>query len=137
MGIGVLVLFLVVAHFTKEWPLIIGGTVGFLYCLFYPKRSYFRHIRKTTEQLYREGRDKGLLGEREIEFAEDGIIFRSEVEESKHKWEGIEKIVTIDDYTFVYVNPISAYILPRSKIIDGDYGVFVQAIKEKFEKTQT
>ena len=61
-----------------------------------------------------------------------GLSARSEYGESKIMWSGIERIGSTPDYTFIFVNATSAIILPKYRILEGDYDTFVVDLTTRF-----
>jgi len=56
---------------------------------------------------------RGLLGEHELEIREDGLVERTDVNESVHRWAGFHKIVTRRRYLYIYVTDNNVHIVPR------------------------
>jgi len=56
---------------------------------------------------------RGVLGEHELEIREDGLVERTDVNESVHRWAGFHKIITKRWYLYIYVTDANAYIVPR------------------------
>ncbi len=56
---------------------------------------------------------RGLLGEHELEVRDEGLVERTEVNESLHRWGGFHKIVSTGSYLYIYVTDASVHIVPR------------------------
>ncbi len=56
---------------------------------------------------------RGVLGEHELEIRDDGLVERTDVNESVHRWAGFHKIITKRGYLFIYVTDANAHIVPR------------------------
>lgn len=87
--------------------------------------------------MYAEGLNRGLLGTHELELTEDGIIERSEVGEHKTTWQGIERIISTTEHTFVYVSALMAQVIPRNAVTEGDYDAFVDALRMQYGRHGT
>jgi len=56
---------------------------------------------------------RGFLGEHELEFREDGLIERTDVNESIHRWTGFHKFVVTRKYFYLYVTDNNVHVVPR------------------------
>ena len=56
---------------------------------------------------------QGLLGEHELEIRDDGIVERTNINESVHRWAGFHKIITTRRYLYIYVTDHNVHIVPR------------------------
>lgn len=64
----------------------------------------------------KEGKKTNVLGNHNLTLDEDGIVYRTEFSETKYK--RIEKIVETDNHIFVYVNTVTACIIPKRVFIN-------------------
>jgi hypothetical protein len=55
---------------------------------------------------------RGFLGEHELEIREDGLMERTDVNESLNRWAGFHKIVRTTRYLYIYVTDNSYHIVP-------------------------
>lgn len=92
-----------------------------------------RLIRWQVRLMYSEGRNKGTLGEHEMEICEDGVIERSPYRETKTAWAAIERIEITPEYTFLYASSMSAYVIPHKSILAGDYRMFMAQLGQRFQ----
>lgn len=56
---------------------------------------------------------RGLLGDHELEIRKDGLVERTEVNESLHRWEGFHKVICTRRYLYIYVTDNNVHIVPR------------------------
>jgi hypothetical protein len=56
---------------------------------------------------------RGLLGDHELEIRDEGLIERTDVNESVHRWSGFHKIVRTGRYLYIYVTDNNVHIVPR------------------------
>jgi hypothetical protein len=63
---------------------------------------------------------RGFLGEHELEIQADGLVERTAVNESLHRWAGFHKIVTTNRYLYIYVTDTSVHIVPRRSFASED-----------------
>lgn len=94
-------------------PLLIGfGLVSIGWMLFFPK-YYVSLIRRNVRKMFREGRNDGLLGERQMILSDEGIVDRSKNGETTLTWRAIEKMAEDETHIYLYNSSVSAYILPK------------------------
>ena len=58
-----------------------------------------------------------------------GIILNAELRERHMAWEEIEKVEVTQDHAFVYSTPFWADLIPRHSVFEGDFELFVQAVR--------
>jgi hypothetical protein len=56
---------------------------------------------------------RGFLGDHELEIRDDGLVERTDVNESVHRWAGFHKIATTSRYLYIYVTDHNVHIVPR------------------------
>src|SRR5665213_1961298 len=56
---------------------------------------------------------RGFLGEHELEIRDDGLVERTDVNESLHRWTGFHKIIVTGRYLYIYVTDNNVHIVPR------------------------
>jgi hypothetical protein len=88
-----------------------------------------RYRRRMVLRMYREGRNPSLLGKCLYRIEPDGLAFASAVTEGKQRWAGFEKVVCTPDHAFLYVSAVGALIVPRARVVRGDYDAFVTAVR--------
>jgi hypothetical protein len=120
-----------------DWlvPTLLGLVGGVAFRVIYPVlfRVFHEHgLRK----FYSQGSTRGITGMRECELCADGVIVRSETGELKTRWEGLDRIVTTDDYTFIVLSSVSTHVIPRRGVVEGDYGSFVRALMDRFQEVR-
>lgn len=104
---------------------IIFGTLGALWYSFYPKYIKWEVSRRTSK-LIKEGKDGKILGNKNIKLTPEGIYGTSLYSEEKVKWDSIERIEETEDYIYIFISSISAFIIPIRAFNDTN-------TKEKFE----
>jgi hypothetical protein len=91
------------------WPLAIGAP---LYLALYPLLVR-RQFGRLVPAFLKEGDNNTLLGKHRLAIGPNGLRTVNEHHESTVRWSGVERIAQDDDYLFVYVSAMSAYIVPR------------------------
>lgn len=56
---------------------------------------------------------RGFLGKHELEIRDEGLIERTDINESLHRWAGFHKIVLTRRHLFIYVTDNNAHVVPR------------------------
>ncbi len=93
------------------------------------KRTFIKSNRK----ILAEGENKSLLSEQSMTLSDDGIVAASSVSDGTVKWAGIERLVTTESHTFIFVAAINAIVISRDAIIDGDYDSFVAELQSRYK----
>ncbi len=79
--------------------------------------------------------NSGLLGEKTFTIEEDGFRERTAYGEQLTRWEGIHEIVEQAEHLFVFIDSISAHVIPtRAFENDAQQQSFVQALRQHVEK---
>lgn len=108
--------------------LICGAIACLAWALIFP-RLYKRQISKQTQNMYREGKTAGNLGEHSLSLTEEALIERSADGETKTIWRAIDRVVESKDHLFIYINPIAAHIVPKKKIKLGNHERFLETLR--------
>jgi hypothetical protein len=56
---------------------------------------------------------RGLLGAHELEIRADGLVERTDINESLHRWSGFHKILSTGRHLYIYVTDNNVHIVPR------------------------
>ena len=96
-------------------------------------RTWRRRLEKHLRKMLSEGGGKGIVCHHELELVGDGFIERTEVNETKTTWEGIEGIESTEEYTFIYTGAMQAYTIPKAGVVEGDYEEFVAELMRRHE----
>ena len=56
--------------------------------------------------------------------------------EQKTKFSGIHKIVVSAEHTFVFIGTQMAHVIPKSRVISGNYDTFIARLTEEWESQQ-
>lgn len=90
-----------------------------------------RGIREQTAKMLAEGKNKGIVGEQTLTLTPDYMMCVSEAGESTIKWSSVERVVTTDEYTFIYISSVNAFIVPRRAFPNNDeHQSFVQYVTD-------
>ena len=69
------------------------------------------------------------MGEHRLEIENDGLTERTDVNETKTLWRGMERVASTKTHTFIYVTSLSAHIIPHDRIMAGNLQEFVQDVE--------
>ena len=67
-----------------------------------------------------EGSTKGIIGEHELEISSDGVRERTSMNDGRHTWGSVDRIVEDDRYIFIYLQATMAHIIPKSTFATVD-----------------
>jgi hypothetical protein len=88
---------------------VIGGLIIFVFYL-----PFYRWINtRQARKLLKEGDNKAVLGHHELSLSPEGIFVRTQTSESKTSWSAITKVLQNDQYVFLYVSSINAFVIPK------------------------
>ena len=98
--------------------------------------SHRKRYLKNFTKMYERSPQKGQVGTHQLSFNDIGVTEESENTRGTTTWKNIERIESTPDYTFVYVGPVSAYVIPRSGVIEGDYKSFVTEMLQRYRNSR-
>lgn len=79
-------------------------------------------------------KDGSILGIRTIIIEQDGLREVAPSNESFVKWDGIKKMVDMEDYIYIFVDNIAAYVIPTRYFNNhNEKELFIMKLKEKIE----
>lgn len=108
-------------------PLIIGGFLYIATLLLLWRWS----VKRQLQRLLDEGENKGLFTPQRVILSEEGIATIDELSTYTAKWQTVEKIIATDDCIYLYVNAVSAVIVPKRFFAnDAAFGDFVRQARE-------
>ena len=116
-------------------PILMGAIIALVWVFLWPmmqKGSY--HRRQVA--LYAESKNVTSLGRRVMEFEDDIITERSELNWSKTKLPAIERLEITDTHTFLFHGTFQAFVIPKATVKKGDYDAFTSAISERYQALQ-
>ena len=132
----VLVLVLIGSLFispTEEFsrPIITAGAIVFAGLLIVVLRyNYSVTMDRQVRRLYSEGMNKGTICQHELQVDESGLVERTEFNEIRHSWQGIERIAETDEYAFIYISAVAAHVIPKYSVSAGDSDEFLTRAKD-------
>ncbi len=109
---------------------IVLGIAWLIYLPFFHKKKYLKKVIQSFE----DERYANLFGTHELTIEENSLIDKIEAGQNKTDISKIEHIEVIKEYAFIFVDSAMAYLIPRNKIINGNYHDFIYEIKNKLKK---
>ncbi|MCM8529142.1 MAG: YcxB family protein [Lentisphaeraceae bacterium] len=111
-------------------PFVLGVVIFSILIAWFPS-SMRKSLKKTIVKTYGEGKNNNVLCEHTLEIVDDELRESNPTGQEIIKLSATNGIYTTEHYTFIYVTSLSAHIIPVSKVLEGDYQLFVQALKNK------
>ncbi|HET9983089.1 MAG TPA: YcxB family protein [Longimicrobiales bacterium] len=81
-----------------------------------------RHFRRVCAEAEKRGR----LGPQHMTVDAEGFTLRTGSAEVRMRWPAIDRIVTEPAFTLLYVGEDNAFVIPRARVVEGDYEAFVE-----------
>ena len=89
------------------------------------------YMRRTARSLYAPGKNKRLIGCHSLEIADGLLRQRNEGGSDDVRFEVIERIAEDPSYVFIYVSTMTAYVVPRRGVTNGDLASFVAELRSR------
>ena len=89
---------------------------------------------RIARRLYNEAKQPGLLGLHELEISKEGIVEKTEFNESRQSWRGVEKIVPTETHLFIFISSISAHVIPRHEVNVGELEQFIAQAEQWWQE---
>ena len=101
------------------------------FIILYPFSQRSRRIlKKQFQRSLKEGKNRELIGRKEMEIANTGIINKTPTGTQSTNWEEIKNIYVTPSHAFIYTSDIH-YIVPKSSVIEGDWGLFISELQKR------
>lgn len=82
--------------------------------------------------------NEGTLGQHTLVFNENDLIEITDVNETKHSWKSIQKIIETKSLFLIYVSPTNAHIIPkRSFSSENEAKLFIEEVKRLKENSKS
>jgi hypothetical protein len=84
-------------------------------------------LRRNVNAMLAEGRNKGLLGQKEITLTPAEIRSTGAMGAVTAAWPAVERIVVDGDVLYIYISSLSAVVVPRRAFVqDSDFQAFTE-----------
>lgn len=100
------------------------------YCILFPF-FHRRTVRRAIDGMIDEGTNRRLFGSKTISATDSSITESGAHSTSTTNWSAVERIVRLDDVTYIYIDALSAEIVPRRAFeSDSEYDEFVLKLQD-------
>jgi hypothetical protein len=106
---------------------VLGGLNALFQAWYYP-----RYLARYARKFYREGKNKAI-GPHELELTDSGLVERNESGATMVRFKGIEKVVSSGKHVFIYVDAMSAHVIPCDAVSEGNWEQFVESLTQRME----
>jgi hypothetical protein len=93
------------------------------------KVGFWPNTRRTLRRLHEESLPTGATGPHEMELVEDGLVERTPYSERRTPLQGVQRISSDGERTFIYIGPAMAYVIPNRAVSEGDLEAFTEAVR--------
>jgi len=109
--------------------MILWVTLSVLWLIFLP--LYYKwKTKKNILKFYMKDENKKMLGKHQIEFNNEYIEENGDFGNIKRKWSGVHKIISINNYIFIYLDSIMAFVIPKDSFPSNkDMEKFLETVK--------
>jgi len=101
-----------------------------LWLVIWPKR-FEKSLARQYRKIYAEGSASGSVGPVELELTENAFVAINTTAETRLRYDAIEQIVTNGNYTYIFRNAFTAYVIPHEGITSGDLTAFIEALERR------
>jgi hypothetical protein len=95
-----------------------------------------RGAERQVRRMYGEGSNVGILGGHELELTGGSLVERSDAGGSVTDLSAVEQVASTPEHTFIYTSAVSAHVIPRRAVCEGDYESFVAALRAEWAKVK-
>lgn len=118
------------------WPTAIMLVIVSIGSVVFVRWFMSSSLDSNTRKFLAEGRNRIMFGWREMELVNNRLVLKTELMESSLDLRAIEKIVRDENYTFVYIASVSAYMIPMTLYPEDEYREFVAHLIEAWENRE-
>ena len=111
--------------------LISFGLIAAVITYFYVPYSIRKKTVKLSEEMYKEGGNKGFFCEHVLEIGDNHLIEKTDQGESSWLFSCVDRICLTDEYAFIYVSSVQSHIVPIKRISEGDIDAFIKELQLK------
>ena len=103
--------------------------------MFFMYTYYFKYRnRKQVKRLHENGSYKNILGTHEMIISDKHLTDKTADNDSKIKWNAINRIESTPEHTFVFTDDVTAYIVPHKKITGDNSSQFFKNLNDSFKR---
>ena len=91
------------------------------------------HSLRQTVKKYPD-KDGSILGRKEYTISEEGFREVTEASEMLTKWKGIQKVEETEKHIFIFIDKISAFIIPKRYLPTSSCAELIKILRERTER---
>ncbi len=114
----------------RVWIWVAGGAVGATLGFALFPRWFYRANQRQARRLYSEGRNAGILGRHTLALQPEGLRDTDETGEHFTAWSAVERLELTDAHVFVFTGALSAYVVARDRVVQGDLEGFLAEVQQ-------
>lgn len=112
--------------FRGLWPVALFLFVTAVLVLF----TWRRFLRKAVDQMLDEGRNRSLLGKKEVIITPVEITGVGDLKSVTLRWKAVERIELDESYLFIYYSALEAILVPRRAFAaESEFAAFAEAAR--------
>jgi hypothetical protein len=112
-------------------PVLFFVPLAFLAILFFLPGIGRMQIERQVRRVYADGASSGLIGPHELKLVGSELIDKDSSSETRTQLQAIERVVSDENYTFIYFSAVSAHVIPHKAVKEGDVKKFIEALERK------
>lgn len=115
-------------NFSEILWCVAAGSV--LHALIFPA-AFQRSLRRNVERMLSEGKNKGLLGQKEIALTPAEVRTTGSMGMTAIAWLAVERVVVDGDALYIYISAVSAIVVPRRAFAqEAEFEAFVETARK-------
>jgi hypothetical protein len=111
--------------------ILLANLVFTIYWVFMWPIHFRNSVARRSKKLYTEGTATGTVGDHELELTETDLVESDSSRITRTRLSTIEKVVINGDYTYIFLNSFTAYVVPHEAVSSGDLKLFVETLKRR------
>lgn len=88
-----------------------------LLCLYFFPKHFDKKALKHAKKVIEEWKNKSILWKQEMTFTKEYLFVKTSGTEQKIYWSKIYKIVENNNYIFIFITSLSAFVIPKKSIL--------------------
>lgn len=121
---------------SQEVQVLIWGTCLIVFYILIFLKAWGTGMDKVCQKVFLEQDTKSVICEHLLEITNDGMHEKTALNEWWGKWAAIQQITVERDMAFIYIGPLQAHIIPRSRVVEGDFDSFVATAQRFWRDSQ-
>lgn len=111
------------------WPITVAAIIALIAWFVYVPRAAMSYYLKHAKRMYGEGSSTRLIGWHELALTDEAIVETSDAGSTITKFSALDRVEDSEGYTFVYLTSVSAHVVPKSRISEGNHEAFISELR--------